>query len=504
MRLLPQRVGRSCILEGTMPSGFSWSELGVDAARVRVEKDAPLPSGRDFVLYWCMVHHRVDENHALDVAIALGNHLKLPVVVYQALRPDYPHASDRLHAFALEGMAELPKACAARGLPYWLELPRNRQEHRPRLAELGRRAAAVVSDLYPAFIIPGHLRGAAKVLEAPLFTVDASCVVPMQRIAEPQIGAYTLRPKLRKLWPEYLGRALPPRPVKAAAAGRKLSPDFTLADARALRQALHTFEIDHSVPPVAGVRGGRAAALKTLQAFIETRLKGYETERNDPGKDQQSGLSPYFHWGHLFAGEAARAILKAGGEKSPAVQSFLEELLVRRELGFNYCFHTPVARQLSVESLPPWARNSLEAHREDKREHLYSLEELDAARTGDGLWNASQRELRERGRIHNYLRMLWGKKILEWSPTPEEALRRMAHLNDRYALDGRDPASVANFMWVLGLHDRPFQERKVLGKVRPMSSLRTAEKFDLGPYLARWWKLGDAEVKVPRRRARKV
>jgi len=484
-----------------MPSGFSWSELGVDSARVQVMKDVPIPAGREFVLYWCMVHHRVDENHALDAAIALGNHLKLPVVVYQALRPDYPHASDRLHAFALEGIAELPAAYAARGIPYWLELPRRPREHRPRLAELGRRAAAIVSDLFPTFIIPGHLRGAARALDTPLFAVDASCVVPMQRIAEPQLGAYTLRPKLRKLWPEYLERTLPPRPLKATAAAKKLSPGFELADARALRQALGTFEIDHSVPPVPNVRGGRTAALETLQAFIATRLNGYETERNDPGKDQQSGLSPYFHWGHLFAGEAARAVLKAAGAQHPAVQSFLEELLVRRELGFNYCFHTPGPRQLCVESLPRWARETLESHRKDAREHLYSLEDLDAARTGDGLWNASQRELRERGRVHNYLRMLWGKKILEWSPTPAEALQRMARLNDRYALDGRDPASVANFMWVLGLHDRPFQERKVLGKVRPMSSLRTAEKFDLGPYLARWWRLGDAAVKTPRRRA---
>jgi deoxyribodipyrimidine photo-lyase len=486
-----------------MPSGFSWSELGVDSARVLVVQDAAIPTGRDFVLYWCMVHHRVDENHALDAAIALGNHLKLPVVVYQALRPDYPHASDRLHAFALEGLAELPAACAARGLPYWLELPRNPREHLPRLAELGRRAAAVVSDLFPAFIIPGHLRGAAKALEVPLFAVDASCVVPMQRITEPQLGAYTLRPKLRKLWPEYLGRTLPARPLKAAAAARRLTPDFALSDALALRRTLEAFEIDHSVPPVPGVRGGRAAALETLKAFLHTRLEGYETERNDPGKDQQSGLSPYFHWGHLFAGEAARAALQAGGEKSPAVQSFLEELLVRRELAFNYCLHISVPRQLSLESLPRWARDTLAAHQEDPREHLYSLEELDAARTGDGLWNASQRELRERGRIHNYLRMLWGKKILEWSPTPQEALQRMAHLNDRYALDGRDPASVANFMWVLGLHDRPFQERKVLGKVRPLSSPRTAEKFDLGPYLARWGRPGDAPVKLPRRRAPK-
>ena len=240
---VPRRVGHSRIYVGNMPSGFSWSELGVDSARVHVVKEAPLPAGRDFVLYWCMVNHRVEENHALDAAIALGNHLRLPVVVYQALRPDYPHASDRLHAFALEGMAELPAAYAARGIPYWLELPRRPQEHRPRIAELGRRAAAIVSDLFPTFIIPGHLRGAAKTLDVPLFAVDASCVVPMQRITEPQIGAYTLRPKLRKLWPEYLGtHPARPRPLKATAAAKKLSPDFALSDAAALRKALDTFD----------------------------------------------------------------------------------------------------------------------------------------------------------------------------------------------------------------------------------------------------------------------
>jgi deoxyribodipyrimidine photo-lyase len=484
-----------------MPIGFSWSELGVDSARIQVVKDGPLPTGRrEFVLYWCMVNHRLEENHALDAAIALGNHLGLPVVIYQALRPDYPHASDRLHAWALEGMVDMTSACAARGLPYWLELPRHKREHRPRLAELGRRAAAVVSDLFPTYIVPGHLRGAARALDVPLFAVDASCVVPMQRIPTVQAGAYTLRPKLQKLWPEYLGRTLPARSVKAAAAGQKLEPGFATADARAAREALGTFDIDHTVAPIAE-RGGRKAGLEALDHFLQQKLEGYDTERNDPGRARQSGLSPYFHWGNLFPGEAARAVIRARGTDHPAVRSFLEELLVRRELGFNYCFHTPGPRQLSLESLPAWARETLAAHQKDPREHVYTLEQLEAARTGDGLWNASQRELRERGRIHNYLRMLWGKKILEWSPTPLEGLQRIALLNDKYAVDGRDPASVASFMWVLGLHDRPFQERKVLGKVRPMSSPRTAEKFDLAPYMARWGRPGDPPVKLKRSRS---
>ena len=484
-----------------MPGGFSWTEIGVDPARVHVVRDAPLPSRGEYVLYWCMVNQRASHNHALDAAIALGNRLRLPVVCYHALRPDYPHASDRLHTFVLQGLDALGEAMRRRGVPYWLELPRSAGQHVPRLGQLGRRAAAVVSDWFPAFIIPGHLRGAARALHVPLVAVDASCVVPMQRIPERQVGAYALRPKLRKLWPEYLGR-LPrgPEPAHAREAAR-IDPGFEPERSPGrLVGRLDAFDIDHSVVPVAGHPGGRPAALAALRRFVRTRVSRFHEARNAPGRDGQSGLSPALHWGLLFAGEVARACLDAHGPEQPGVQAFLEELLVRRELAFNYCLHTPVHAQLLVSSLPGWAQQTLAAHAGDRREHLYALEQLDRGQTADPLWNAAQRQLREEGRIHGYLRMLWGKKILEWSPTAAEALRRMAHLNDRYALDGRDPVSVANFQWVLGLHDRPFQERPVLGKVRPMSSLRTAEKFDLGPYLARYGGPDAAGVKLPPRR----
>ena len=470
-----------------MPAGFSWTEIGVDPARVRVVRDAPLPPRGEYVLYWCTVNQRVPHNHALEAAIALGNRLRLPVVCYHALRPDYPHASDRLHAFVLQGLDELGAAMRARGVPYWLELPRNARQHVPRLARLGKRAAAVVSDWFPAFIIPGHLRGAAKALEIPLVAVDGSCVVPMQRIPEKQVGAYALRPKLRKLWPDYLGK-LPPGPDPAhAGVAEQVDLGFTPeGDPGRLVGRLDTFDIDHSVPPVAGRSGGRAAALELLRVFVRQQVTRFDEARNQPGQHGQSGLSPALHWGLLFAGEVAQACIEAHGASQPGVASFLEELLVRRELGFNYCLHTPVHAQLLFTSLPRWAQQTLTAHAKDRREHLYALEQLDRGQTADPLWNAAQRELREEGRIHGYLRMLWGKKILEWSPSPDEALGRLAHLNDRYALDGRDAVSVANFMWVLGLHDRPFQERPVLGKVRPMSSRRTAQKVDLGPYLARY------------------
>jgi deoxyribodipyrimidine photo-lyase len=486
-----------------MPTGFSWTEIGVDPARVRVVRDAPLPSRGKYVLYWCMVNQRVPHNHALEAAIALGNRLGLPVVCYHALRPDYPHASDRLHAFVLQGLEELGEAMRARGVPYWLELPRTPRQHVPRLGRIGARAAAVVSDWVPSFIIPGHLRGAAKALEVPLVAIDAACVVPMQRIPERQVGAYALRPKLGKLWPDYLGKLPRGRDPAHARAAEQVDLGFApVEDPGRLLEELDSFDIDHSVPPVASRPGGRAAALRLLRGFVRDQVTRFDEVRNDPGQRGQSGLSAALHWGLLFAGEVAGACIEAHGRDQLGVASFLEELLVRRELAFNYCLHTPVPAQLRFGSLPRWAQDTLSGHAKDAREHLYGLEQLDRGETGDPLWNAAQRELREDGRIHGYLRMLWGKKILEWSPSPQEALTRIAHLNDRYALDGRDAVSVANFMWILGLHDRPFQERPVIGKVRPMSSLRAAEKFDLGPYLARYGGADAAQVKLPRRRGR--
>lgn len=475
----------------------------MDAARVHVLREAEPVSSGQYLLYWCQLTHRVPFNHALHVAIALGNHWRKPVVCYHALRPDYPYASDRLHAFVLDGLSELGQAMRAGGIPYWLDLPKSPEEHRPRLRELGRRAAAVVSDWHPTFVVPRHLARAAKVLEGPLYAVDASCVVPARRIPTSQVGAYALRPKLRKLWPTYL-HALPvgPAPAHAAAAAR-IDPGFACAEPpEKLRLELETFAIDHSVPPVTSRPGGRARALLELRHFLQHGLAHFDEGRNEPSREQNSGLSAALHFGLLYAGEVAQAALSAFGPEHPGVVTFLEELLVRRELSFNYCLYTPPAEQLRVSSLPPWAQTTLAAHATDKRPSLYTRDQLEHGETHDPLWNAAQRQLRTEGRIHGYLRMLWGKKVLEWSPTPQDALDRMAYLNDRFALDGRDAASVGNFMWVLGLHDRPFQERPIFGKVRPMSSQRTAAKVDLAPYLKRWGSEDAQGFRIPRKRVR--
>lgn len=485
-----------------MPSGFSWTELGVDAARVFVVRDGAPRLDGEFLLYWCQVTHRVPYNHALQAAVALGNRLGKPVVCYQALRPDYPHASDRLHAFILDGLEELGTALRERGIPHWLELPRRPEDNRPRLAQLGRRAVAVVSDWHPTFVVPRHLAAAAHVIDVPLFAIDASCVVPATRIPGPQVGAYALRPKLRKLWPAYL-RQLPdvPRPAHARQAAR-IDPGFPLSEAAEARLRLDGFAINHAIPPVTQRQGGRARALEGLRRFLDGGLRHFHESRNQPSGEHNSGLSAALHFGLLYAGEVAVAALEALGAEHPGVASFLEELLVRRELAFNHCLYTPLPAQLRVRSLPRWAQRTLGAHARDKRAVLYSRKQLERGETHDALWNAAQRQLREEGRIHGYLRMLWGKKVLEWSPTPQQALNRMAYLNDRYALDGRDAVSVGNFMWVLGLHDRPFPDRPVLGQVRSMSSERTAEKVDLRRYLARWGGHDASTVRIPRKRVR--
>lgn len=486
-----------------MAIGFSWTELGVDPARVFVPREAEVQSRGSFVLYWCQVAHRVPFNHALHAAVALGNHLGKPVVCYHALRPDYPHASDRIHAYILDGLGEFGQAMRALGIPYWLEVPRSAAEHQPRLRELGRRAAAVVSDWHPTFVVPRHLAAAAKVLHCPLFAIDAACVVPARRIPASQVGAYALRPKLRKLWLTYLHQ-LPAAPTpRHVAAAARLEPGFAEAEApEKLRLELETFALDHSVPPVTSRPGGRGRALLELRHFVETGLAHFHQARNEPSGAHNSGLSAALHLGLLYAGEVAQAALAALGPEHPGVIAFLEELLVRRELGFNYCLHTPPPAQLRLASLPAWAQKTLAAHATDVRAPLYSPEALDRGETHDPLWNAAQRQLRQEGRIHGYLRMLWGKKVLEWSPSPQEALDRMAFLNDRYALDGRDAVSVENFMWVLGLHDRPFQERPILGQVRPMSSTRTAAKVELGPYLQRWGGEDARALRIPRKRIR--
>ena len=477
-----------------------------DAARVRRVNDRPESASGDYVLYWMQIARRLDHNHALDHALAQARRLGKPLVVYEGLRLDYPWASLRLHRFILEGMRANSGAARALGLHYWPWVERRPGEGRGLLAGLAARAALVITDDFPCFFVPGQTDALAARAEVAVIVVDANSVVPLSRLGATVSAAAHLRPRIHRAFAEAWDHRAAARPRVPAAAARAVAPPFEPAPLANLDALLDTLPVDRGVPPVVETPGGGPAARRRLTDFITHRLRGTAERRSHPApptQAHQSGLSPYLHFGHIAIEEVVERVLMSTGDWSPAVldahavgrredffcrdadvNSFLDEALTWRDLGLHW-HRARRADTASLETaLPAWARATLGAHAADRRTHTYSREEWEAGATHDPLWNAAQRELAATGTIHNYLRMLWGKKVIEWSRTPEEAYATLVHLNNKYAIDGRDPNSYTGILWCFGLFDRPWApERAVLGRVRYMSSENTARKFRLGPYL---------------------
>ena len=441
--------------------------------RVRKRNTAEVRPGGQYVLYWCSRGRRAEWNHALEFAIRLANERRLPLLVFESLSCDYAEANARLHTFALQGVPEFAAALRRRGIGYCFHLPRRKGEAIPIAAPLAAEAAAIVTDDHPLE------RPAADCGDAAWYAVDASCIVPAHSIPQRAYAAYSLRPKIRKLLPQFL------LPVKQERVKHRFTlplPAFhTEVCAENVARLVAECEIDPSVTPVAATPGGRGAALHRLARFLEHGLRRYAREKNEPSAHATSGLSPYLRAGYISSLEVAMAVQQVAAEHRWIAGEFLEELIVRRELAFNFAWH---ARRLdSLRELPEWAQATLRKHRRDRRDPAYNGRQFAAARTHDDLWNAAQRELLLRGTIHGYYRMYWGKKILEWSRTPQEALATMIHLHDRYALDGQDPNTYANILWCFGLHDRPWPERPVYGTVRSMSRAGMERKTNVAAYL---------------------
>lgn len=457
------------------------------------------PADGDYVLYWTTMAQRARRNEALDEAVRRANALGLPAVVYQGLDHDYPGANARLHRFVLESARDVARGLRERGIPYVFHL-RTPGDPRAAAAEMIRGAALAVVDDFPAYVLPEVTRRALARTEGsgvPVVALDASCVVPTGMIDGPQYAARTIRPRLHRLLPGFL----PPAPPDAGGAGEEVEPEadgapdglpvegigdeLASAGEAELDGWIEAAGVDRSVEPSLRCSGGREAGLARLEAFVEEDLADYAERSRDPGAGVTSGLSPYLHFGCVSAREAARRVLRAQRAPDASVDAFLEQLVVRRELSFNFCRHVPAGQHRSLEPLPDWARETMAEHRGDPRDPVYDRRTLEAAATHDEVWNAAQRELVATGTIHGYMRMQWGKNIIKWTPGYEEALEIMLDFHRRYALDGRDPNTYANVLWCFGLHDRAFAERPVLGKLRPLSSDRTRQKFDLGPYLER-------------------
>lgn len=481
----------------------------VPEVRISAVNDAPVRSVGRWVLYWMIAQRRTRSNAALQRAVEWSRRLGRPLVVLEALRVGYPWASDRLHRFALEGMRDNEARCREAGVRYHPYVEPDEGAGRGLLAALASEASVVVTDDFPAFFLPRMVAAAGRALEVRLEKVDSNGLFPMRATDRVFTTAFSFRAFLQKNLAEHLLVTPDADPLRGYDQGHATLPDAVLkrwprASAALLDAspaALAQLPIDHSVQPGA-VTGGAVAAEKVLQSFVDDRLARYGEERSHPDSDASSGLSPWLHWGHLSVHDVLRAIAaredwsvevlasKGGGKRtgwwrmSPESEAFLDELVTWREIGFNMAALRDDAE--SFDSLPPWALRTLADHAKDKRPHLYSAEELESARTGDPLWNAAQTELVRDGRLHNYMRMLWGKKVLEWSRTPREAFDLLVHLNNKYALDGRDPNSWSGIAWVFGRYDRAWgPERNIFGTVRYMSSENTARKLRLKAYLAR-------------------
>ena len=450
--------------------------------RVRRLNDRPVNRRGEHVLYWMQMYRRAEDNAALDHAILLANQLGVPCVVYEALRPDYPHASERLHTFLLEGARDVAAGLARRGIRHVPFVPTEGPQARGVVARLAARACAVVSDDFPSFVIPAHHAAAARRVPCPYLVVDDAAVVPMALLAKAEIGARTLRPKFHRLLDEWLRplEHVAPRHGPPHRIDLPFEPvELSSADVPAL---VARCGVDRGVPAVGQTPVGTQEAGRRLDAFVRGPLGSYATDRNDPSRDATSGLSPYLHFGMISARRVALEARSWG--RGDSLEAFLEQLLVRRGLAFNFARSTP--DHAGWSAVPAWARATLEGHAGDRRYAELSRDDLEQGRTPDELWNAAMAELRARGTIQPYARMLWGKLPIHWMRNPAEAHAAMVYLNDRWALDGRDPGGYANVAWCFGLHDRPWPERPVFGKVRTMTSASARRKLDFEDYIARW------------------
>jgi len=481
--------------------------VSYNQARLRRLNAASTAAGGEYVLYWMQAARRLAHNHALDYAIACAHELARPLVVYEGLRVDYPWASRRLHQFVLEGTQANAARAAALGLHYWPFVETRRGEGRGLLRSLAARACLVVTDDFPAFIVPAQSEALARKVAVPVFAVDSNGIVPLSLLGAPVSAAAHLRPRIHKAFAEAWAHRAAARPRIPDVTRKPVSARFEIWRTADVSGFVDALPLDPGVPAVPETLGGAPAARARLREFVKRRLGGYAEERSSPRSPTEghaSGLSPYLHFGHISIEEVVESVLATTGEWTPSelrlpnrgkregffcddpdVNSFLDEALTWRDVGHHWHRSRRDDAASLEKALPAWAKETLGAHAADPRRHVYTLDELENGQTHDPLWNAAQRELVATGTIHNYLRMLWGKKAIEWSRSPAEAYRTLEHLNNKYALDGRDPNSYTGILWCFGLFDRPWPpERQVFGSVRYMSSENTARKFDLKPYYA--------------------
>ena len=492
----------------------------IPSSRVQIHGE-PNPNG-EVIVYWMTAARRPHWNHALQHAVDLAREHHLPLVVVECLALNHRWANDRISTFVLQGMVDNRESFSTTGVTYIPYVETKRKEASGLLQGWLEHARACIIDDYPTYYPKHVLNTALSVIPCEIHVVDSNGFMAMRAQGRDFSTAYSLRRHLHKTIREHMHEFPEARPL---AGTEDLQPfDDALGKANFSqtntpmtpfeffwrvaeggdigRQALSTLDIDHDVQPVLGKKGGYREGRRRWKEFFADRLSAYHEMRNQPQERGASGLSPWLHFGHISVHAILHDIFthhhwdvslvnppndgrRQGWWSLPEpVEAFLDQIITWRDIGFIHC--AMIENHTEYESLPQWARTTMAEHADDERPYLYTLEELETASTHDPLWNAAQNQLRREGIIHNYLRMLWGKKILEWSPSPEKAMEWMIALNDKWALDGRDPNSYTGIGWVLGKFDRGWTERAVYGKIRCMTSASTARKYKTKDYVEKY------------------
>lgn len=423
----------------------------------------------DYIIYWMQSSIRIHYNHALEYAIYQANKLKKPLVIYFGLTGNYPEANLRHYSFLLEGLQEVEKSSEEMNIQL---VVLNRSPEKGVL-EIAKNAVMVITDR-------GYLNNQRKLrnyasqnLKCPLIQVETDVVVPVETASpKEEYAAYTIRRKINNNMEKFL---VPLKNQKVIRSSLELNFNST-----SLKKILNKLNINHSVEEVPYFHGGTSQALTHLKYFITHKLDRFTDLRNDPSQDYLSNMSPYLHFGMISPLYIALLI---SDTDSPGREAYLEELVIRRELSMNFVYYN--VNYQNIDCLPEWARKTLQGHINDPRPYQYTLDELENAKTHDPYWNAAQQEMVYTGKMHGYMRMYWGKKIIEWVPDPEEAYQIALYLNNKYELDGRDPNGYAGVAWCFGKHDRPWREREIFGKVRYMNDKGLERKFKIDKYVDR-------------------
>ena len=441
----------------------------IQKERVRLLNEKSLRK-RKYVLYWMQASQRTEYNHALEFAILKANELRQPLIVFFGITDQFPEANERHYTFMLEGLKEVKDSLRKRGI----QMVIRHESPEAGALRLATRASIAVVDRGYLRIQRAWREDAFKKMECPLFQVESDVIVPVEETSpKEEYAAATIRSKLKRKLDAFLVPLKEHEPIIDS-----LSLDFDSFDIDDLEKSTSKLRIDRSVKRVDSFHGGTKEAKSHLEIFLDSKLDRFPELRNDPTLDDASHMSPYLHFGQISPLYIALQVSETGG---PGIEAFLEELIIRRELSMNFVFYNE--KYDSFEAIPDWAKKTLKNHQKDKRSYLYSLKELEGAKTHDPYWNAAQKEMLHRGKMHGYMRMYWGKKILEWTRTPEEAFRKALYLNNKYELDGRDPNGFTGVAWCFGKHDRPWGERPIFGNVRYMNDKGLKRKFDADGYV---------------------